>query len=367
MHPSSYGTRTVVGVFVKKRNNMSLMKKNRDFLNNVFPENLIPLKKINKKQKKLLRGKTLYIRKNIRKTENQIIKQNKISNNSNKLEYFSNLSKQNKHSSKFLFSLDQIKYKLTKKQAHHRKFSDFKNQLKERKKLSILYGNLPKKQIKNCYEKACQLQGKIHEKFLFFLETRLDIVVFRICFFKTILSARQAITQKKVLVNGKIVDIASYFVKAGDVISINRKYSKKYATEMLEYIKVAIYLRRSRSILNQFFQKKLIKPFSSKQQQMQFLKQVETIKKPNAYFSQSLQYLQNISKKSHDILFYLTIKKIMHRKRANKQKLLALRYSHMKPLNIEVSHKLCTAIFLYSPQKIVLPATIDLELVARSL
>ena len=83
--------------------------------------------------------------------------------------------------SKIFFSPDQLKMELVKRQI---KTSEFKNQLKERKKLSILYGNLSKKQIKKLYFQANEYQGEKKANWLRLLESRLDVVLFRICFFK---------------------------------------------------------------------------------------------------------------------------------------------------------------------------------------
>ena len=121
---------------------------------------------------------------------------------------------------KFICTLDQIKNEFLKKQITYKKFSIFNQQLKERKKLSILYGFLPKKQIQKLCYKANSLKGKLEDNLFFILEKRLDVTLFRIGFFFSIKSARQYISHKKVLVNGNIANVSTFSLKEGDILSI---------------------------------------------------------------------------------------------------------------------------------------------------
>ena len=133
----------------------------------------------------------------------------------------------------FLFSANQIKYELFKKQS---KFSDFKNQLKERKKLSIIYGKFSKKYIKKTLIQASKLNGKLNDNFLFLLEARLDVVLFRASFFSSIPSARQWISHNKILVNNNIINTASYRLKPGDIISISPQNKINLSKKILQKI-----------------------------------------------------------------------------------------------------------------------------------
>ena len=133
----------------------------------------------------------------------------------------------------FLFSANQIKYELFKKQA---RFSDFKNQLKERKKLSIIYGKFSKKYIKKTLIEASKLNGKLNDNFLFLLEARLDVVLFRASFFSSIPSARQWISHNKILVNNNIINTASYRLKPGDIISISPHNKTNLSKKILQKI-----------------------------------------------------------------------------------------------------------------------------------
>jgi small subunit ribosomal protein S4 len=79
------------------------------------------------------------------------------------------------------------------------------------------------KPFRNYYEKADRMKGMTGENLMTMLESRLDNVVFRMGFARTRREARQVVGHKHVLVNGKCINIPSYLIKAGDVISLSDK------------------------------------------------------------------------------------------------------------------------------------------------
>lgn len=158
----------------------------------------------------------------------------------------------------FLFSANQIKYELFKKQA---RFSDFKNQLKERKKLSIIYGKFSKKYIKKTLIQASQLNGKLNDNFLFLLEARLDVVLFRASFFSSISSARQWISHNKILVNSNIINTASYRLRPGDIISISSQNKTNLLKKILHKINLHSSLQTSKVDKQKLSQNKPTKKF----------------------------------------------------------------------------------------------------------
>lgn len=95
-------------------------------------------------------------------------------------------------------------------------------QLREKQKAKFIYGVL-EKQFHAYYEKARRMQGRTGENLMQILESRLDNVVFRLGFARTRKEARQTVTHGHIMVNGKSVDIPSYRVKAGDLISVAPK------------------------------------------------------------------------------------------------------------------------------------------------
>lgn len=99
------------------------------------------------------------------------------------------------------------------------KLSNYGIQLKEKQKLRFMYG-LNERQFKKTFNEAQKMKGIHSTNFLKLLESRLDNLVYRIGFSTTRRGARQLVNHGHVTVNGKKVDIPSYRVKVGDVISL---------------------------------------------------------------------------------------------------------------------------------------------------
>jgi len=97
--------------------------------------------------------------------------------------------------------------------------SNYSIQLTEKQKVRFMYG-LTEKQFKKTFEKSSKMKGVHGENFLKLLESRLDNLVYRIGFASTRRGARQLVNHGHITVNGKKVDIPSYSVKVGDVISV---------------------------------------------------------------------------------------------------------------------------------------------------
>ena len=110
-----------------------------------------------------------------------------------------------------------------------KKVSEYGLQLREKQKAKFIYGVL-EKPFRNYYKKADRMKGMTGENLMVMLESRLDSVIFRMGFARTRREARQIVGHKHVLVNGKVVNIPSYLIKAGDVVEIkeNAKASQRY-------------------------------------------------------------------------------------------------------------------------------------------
>jgi small subunit ribosomal protein S4 len=104
------------------------------------------------------------------------------------------------------------------------KLSDYAVQLREKQKIKRAYGLL-EKQFRLNFEKANRMRGVTGENMLSLLERRLDNVVYRMGFASSRMQARQLIQHKHVMVNGHVVDIASFIVKEGNQIEL-REYFK---------------------------------------------------------------------------------------------------------------------------------------------
>jgi len=119
--------------------------------------------------------------------------------------------------------------------ARRPRLSDYALQLREKQKVRRTYG-LMEKQFRSYYKEAARRKGSTGENLLQILECRLDNVVYRMGFGSTRAEARQLINHKAILVNGNVLSIPSYQLKAEDVVSIREKAKKQ------ERIKMALQL-----------------------------------------------------------------------------------------------------------------------------
>ena len=110
--------------------------------------------------------------------------------------------------------------------ARRGRLSDYGVQLREKQKVRRMYGIL-EKQFRNYYKEAARLKGNTGENLLQLLEQRLDNVVYRMGFASTRAEARQLVSHKAILVNGKVVNIPSFNVTAEDVVSVREKAKKQ--------------------------------------------------------------------------------------------------------------------------------------------
>lgn len=122
-----------------------------------------------------------------------------------------------------------------------RKKSEYGIQLNEKQKVKFIYGLL-EKQFKKYYVMATKKNGVTGEMLLQILESRLDNVVFRLGFAKTRNEARQMVSHGHIEVNGSKVDVPSYLVKAGDVISIRE------SSRSLSGIKTSVIKNENRKV-----------------------------------------------------------------------------------------------------------------------
>ncbi|WP_210395842.1 30S ribosomal protein S4 [Motiliproteus sediminis] len=106
--------------------------------------------------------------------------------------------------------------------ARRGRLSDYGLQLREKQKVRRIYGIL-ERQFRGYYKEAARRKGATGENLLQLLESRLDNVVYRMGFGSTRAEARQIVSHKAILVNGQTVNIPSYQVQAGDVVSVREK------------------------------------------------------------------------------------------------------------------------------------------------
>ena len=111
--------------------------------------------------------------------------------------------------------------------ARKARLSDYGSQLREKQKVRRMYGIL-ERQFRNYYKEASRLKGNTGENLLVLLEGRLDNVVYRMGFAATRAEARQLVSHKAIVVNGRVVNIPSFQVSVEDVVAVREK-SKKQA------------------------------------------------------------------------------------------------------------------------------------------
>lgn len=385
------------------------------FLQAPFPENPLPFKKLNKKGVKL---KDLYNKKGlsrrIQKIQQNIIKQETVGKIKSTLEKqnfatvdnvkqihnfvkksFLNTPKYTKNKtnttdkskqflygsavkvamSKHMFSLEQLKAEFYRKQTMNSKSSAFKRVLEERKKCSIAYGFLNKKQMQKLFLQAKTFSGSFDENFIKIVESRLDVALFRICFFPTIFSARQWIKDGHIFVNNSVINLPGYQLKGGDVITVapdkTDVLKRRVSLFIAEKIKIRSFhylvkIKPFYAIIKRFapfqkitrlFLKKNFKNIVGKDRNKR-LPEFSLLPKVFSFFSE---------KETQQLLPFLKIRNLFTSARPLKQRVSAFKISGIKPLNLEVCYINMVAIFLYSPQKVALPASIDLHLIAKSL
>lgn len=119
-----------------------------------------------------------------------------------------------------------------------KKLSEYGTQLQEKQKAKYTYGIL-EKQFKNVFHKASRKKGITGEVLLQLIESRLDNLVYRLGIAPSRSAARQLVSHRHIMVNGSVVNVPSYEVKAGDVVSVREK------SKSLEVIQNAITSKRN--------------------------------------------------------------------------------------------------------------------------
>jgi len=136
--------------------------------------------------------------------------------------------------------------------------SDFGLQLREKQKVKRMYGVL-ERQFRRYFAEAERRKGNTGSNLLTLLESRLDNVVYRMGFGSTRAEARQLVSHQAITVNGKVVNIASYLVKAGDVVAVREKSKKQLrivdALKLAESIGLPAWVEVSASKMEGTFKK----------------------------------------------------------------------------------------------------------------
>ena len=147
-----------------------------------------------------------------------------------------------------VFDIAKRPYKAGMHGQRRAKPSEYSILLSEKQKLRFSYGVILEKQFRKYVEKAGRSKGSTGEVLMQLLETRLDNIVFRLGFANTIPAARQLITHGHILVNGYKVDVPSYRLFPGDVVSVKEKSRKIPALveSMNNWVDTLSYIKREK-------------------------------------------------------------------------------------------------------------------------
>jgi len=250
-----------------------------------------------------------------------------------------------------LYSVDQLNIEL--KRNLPRKTSDFGYQLQQRKKLRWFYGELSTKKLRQMLQDIQKRTPLVLPQFFQEMEQRLDITLYRSGFFSSLQAARQWILHQRILINGRIAVRPSYKLTPGDFITIDTKWHNLLKNQIFERIV-------------RFFNR-----FSTLSGSIKY-PNLRTLTLTKALQEYTFEYLyKNNGRfvcKSIDDLFEPTTHGYTSRqyKKAMNSSKLFLALSSMKPINIEISYKTFSIVYLYKPQKMSFPTVFDIQAIQRS-
>jgi ribosomal protein S4 len=246
------------------------------------------------------------------------------------------------------------------------KMKSYKAQLFERKKLSLLYGNLSKKTIEKTIQKASRQSGLFHERLFSLFESRLDVVLFRSGFFHTLLGARDWIRQKRISVNGQKVDVPSLALKPGDVVTLLPQAKQILASRLAREFgeENPLFFLTQRESFCLFDDSINQQAEANRQTRRDSIQSASGVDSPFFLF--------------HHLTSELDSPKVLaspeggggfHRfpQMGLSQKCVRVSSFPLKPTHLEISYSRLVILFLFPPQKLIFPAYLALQRIKRSL
>lgn len=213
-----------------------------------------------------------------------------------------------------------------------RKLTDFLPSFRAKRLLSLLYGKISLSQRAKYESLAAKAQGNFIQAFIGIFERRLDIALYRLNFAPSIQSARQLIRHHKVYVNRKIIDIASYLLQPGDVISLHSSVHQKVFGPLGQET-------QAHSVLQNY-----VKRDKGGVDRVNFI-EVET--------EDAVSSMEEVA----DTAFA--------KQEGVNSEIDSVNYTHLflrkKPLHFEVNYTIASAIFLYAPQLVWYPVPFNVS------
>lgn len=334
------------------------------------------------------------------------------------------VSSGSKTSINFLFSLEEFQYELSKNRSSFSRVKEYKKILTTKQKLSLFYGYISTKKLKNFIKEAGKFPGYFSKNFFSLLEQRVDVVLYRSGLVNSILTARQLCLHEKVLLNSQFCISPSTRLKPGDVLSIpslagknttsidnfdqkhfllgrykkrqlrsfsrcnaylnsfslplqNSNISISYLIQfLLQALKTRTFRRNEillksivssdiHSVSYPLFQRETTYPFSQKELKRGSKTDISDINdqindenlrsllKSNILFALIIKLCSVSPLRKKQLQYYL--------KKKERNLLGRIEKRIYKPVHLEVSTSTSTIIYLYSPQRIELPFTIDID------
>lgn len=250
-----------------------------------------------------------------------------------------------------LYSSIQLEEALTRQQ--ERRPSPLLLKLMERNKLRIMYGNMANREVDKLIKEGFSARGGMSDNLFKLLESRIDVFLCRVGFLATIPCARQWIHHGKVLINQKITTAASHMLKAGDIVSVS--------TSNLAPLRESLQERSSKLSFSD-----RVEPVASlPSHELPRFRGSGNAKQGGTQLPNDFSKL--VRPASHNNVTGVfpykpaeIARRVPHVARRER-----LRWFNLKPTYAEISFRCLTAIYLYPPQQVLLPAMVDVEKISK--
>ncbi|BDA51721.1 Ribosomal protein S4 (mitochondrion) [Coccomyxa sp. Obi] len=250
-----------------------------------------------------------------------------------------------------LYSSIQLEEALTRQQ--ERRPSPLLLKLLERNKLRIMYGNMANREVDKLIKRGFSARGGMNDNLFKLLESRIDVFLCRVGFLATIPCARQWIHYGKVLINQKITTSASHMLKAGDIISIS--------TSNLAPLRESLQERSCKLSLSNRVEPGVSLPSQDLSRFRRSGKAKQGgVQLPNDFSKFVRSASHNNATRVSPYKPAEIARRVSHVARRER-----LRWFNLKPTYAEISFRCLTAIYLYPPQQVLLPAMVDVEKISK--
>lgn len=249
---------------------------------------------------------------------------------------------------RFYQSISQLEGGISKR--HEKRVSQVSLRLSEKRKLRILYGGLSNREIGNLIKRGLKERGQFCDNLFKLLESRLEVVLWRIGFFSTIPAARNWVRCGRVAVNSKVLTVANHLLQPGDVVTIPPQFTNSLCQSIRQTYDV---FQNVDSFQTSHQLSTPLTPSPMRSKTAQEATPYQDRPSPSTYnelIGAPLSFLRGLREGSP----------LLKRGQRRRGIWLPIRLS-----NVEVSYLSLIAIYLYPPQRAFLPAPVDIETIQR--